>query len=202
MSNLLYSKNQDNYRTSGFHHQQSIQYRGLLCCSCGPRERVLWIWIYCAAGFKCCSSSEVIASANVAIHEWLRKPIYRERGVVSAFTMSAVHCAVTVIGKSDTFAICTAHNSHNKSLLSLLPWGVWYIKTLFALTSENLRAKLVCILNTSQIRSSLRVRPSKKSLSLFDNGVQFELCNCLNGEVMRAEFYLLLSGGMIQFFRS
>lgn len=123
-------------------------------------------------------------------------------GVVSAFSMSSVHRAVTVIGKSDTFAICTPHNNHNKSLLSLLLWGVWYIKTLFALTSENLRAKLACIFKYITDPKLFASQAVQKRASLFDNGVQFELRNCLNGDVMRDEFYLLLSGGMIQFFRS
>lgn len=79
-----------------------------------------------------------------------------------------------------------------------------YIKILFALMSENLREKLAWIfkyITYPELFASHAVQ-IKKGFSLFDNGVQSELCNCLNGEVMRAQFYLLLSGGMIQFFRS
>lgn len=89
----------------------------------------------------------VIASVQVATHELFAKSIYREQGVVSAYSVSSLHGAVTVIGKYNTFAICAVHNNHNRSLLINLVSlsGERYIKILFALTSENLRAKLAHI---------------------------------------------------------
>lgn len=46
-----------------------------------------------------------------------RVHLHREQGVVSAFSMSSIYCAVTVIGKSETSAICALHNNHSKRLL-------------------------------------------------------------------------------------
>lgn len=129
----------------------------------------------------------VMASANPAEQQKVQKnSICRER--VSACSVSSAHCEVTVIRKFNTFSICAVHNNHNKGL------------------NNQLSSYMICLdwnlalhgfLNASQIQRALRVRRSQKKPKKgpFDNGVQSELCNCLNSEVMKAEFYLLLSRG-------
>ncbi|KAM3599741.1 uncharacterized protein V6R79_010641 [Siganus canaliculatus] len=77
-------------------------------------------------------------------------------------------------------------------------------KTLYFLSCCGERGRVLwiqiyrCPVQVSLISKAVQKEPP----SLFDNGVEFELRNCLNAGVMKAVFSSLPSGGMIQFFRS
>lgn len=108
-----------------------------------------------------------------------------------SFSMSSEHRAVTVIRTFDSLQSVPFKTTITKVLISEV--------YLYVLTSENLCGQhaLLIIIIIIHHRSTDLCKPDvpKKRLSVHLIMVfQFELCNCLNGEVMIAEFPLLLSG--------